>query len=77
MQLTIDERPKEVNGDKVWWLRILQRLPQCALRDAHGLLSADDMLAIARYEWSLKKMSIVGWRMIETPASNFEAVSSY
>lgn len=77
MQLTIDERPKEISGDEVWWLRIIQRLPQYPLRDAHGLLSADDMLAIARYEWSLKKMSIVGWRMIESPKSNFEAISGY
>ena len=77
MQLTIDERPREANGNKVWWLRILQRLPKFPLRDAHGLLSAEDMLAIARYEWSLKKMIIVGWRMIESPKSNFEQISRY
>jgi hypothetical protein len=68
-----------VETEDGWWLRVLQRLQMQVdgyeLLDAHGLLSAADLLSIARNEWSINRMITVGWRIGASPEDNMRGLT--
>lgn len=80
VQLVFRAQPTPDEGNKsYYWFRVIQTSGDDghSLRDAHNMLSVREMASIARSEWTLKKMEIVGKRIGKSFEDNLKDLSYF